>query len=101
MDLEKSVNDLWIKEARFEEWEKQTDSKIKKVEDLVEDINKLTQSISEIVNEIKIMRENVNDLNERVRTIELQPAKQYNNIVEKVIIGGLSAVFGYFINFKA
>ena len=46
------------------------------------------------------MRENVNDLNERVRTIELQPAKQYNNIVEKVLIGGVSAILGYFINFK-
>lgn len=98
MDIEQVVNEIALKEARFEEWERQTDIKITKIEETLQNINSLTQSIYELTNEVKLMRENVNSIDDRVKEIELQPAKRYNTIIEKVILVVVSGVVGFFLN---
>ena len=39
------------------------------------------------------MRENVNSIDDRVKEIELQPAKRYNTIIEKVILKKLQKIY--------
>lgn len=50
----------------------------------LEDIHDLTYAVKELANETKLMREDVNNLNNRVANIESEPAQEYKDIKKNI-----------------
>jgi hypothetical protein len=55
-------------------------------------------SVHEIAQEVKSMREDVNDVNKRIKIIEDKPGKKYEAIVEKVVLVMITAAVTYFMS---
>lgn len=66
--------------------------RIDKVESDVSEIRELTIAIKEIAMETKATREDVNDMNTRLKAVEAKPQKKWDNIVDtamKTIVGAI------------
>lgn len=70
---------------------------LKSVHRRLDNLEKLTESVYTIANEIKAMRADVNDITERVNEIEKRPRKWYDVIVTAVITTVVGIVIGYFL----
>ena len=68
--------------------------RILKLEDIFENINKLTVQIEKLALETKYMREDYNDIDSRVMVLEHKPEKRYDSIVTTVITGVVGAIVG-------
>ena len=58
-------------------------------------LDKLTESVHIIATETKAMREDVNDITERVDEIEKKPNKRYETVVTAVITALVGGLIGY------
>lgn len=72
---------------RLVEVEQRAKSNTKRIDEhdnKLEDIHDLTYAVKELANETKLMREDVNNLNNRVANIESEPAKEYKDIKKNI-----------------
>ncbi len=72
---------------RLVEVEQRAKSNTKRIDEhdeKLEDIHDLTFAVKELANETKLMREDVNNLNNRVANIESEPAKEYKDIKKNI-----------------
>ncbi len=88
------MEDLEIKVAHLEEREKSNTHRIDSLEGKVEDIHELASSVKLLASETKAMREDVNDMNNRIKTLEDKPVKDYNAIKMYIITSIISLVIG-------
>ncbi len=65
------------------------------LEEKVENIHSLTLSVREIASEMKLMREDVNKIDERVNNIENRPAKRLDQIVGYILSALIGGLIGY------
>nr|DAT85401.1 MAG TPA: hemolysin [Caudoviricetes sp.] len=63
----------------------------------LDDIENLVESIFTIANEIKHMREDLNDVKERVDIIEEKPIKHWNLLVTTITTALVSGLLGMFL----
>ena len=63
----------------------------------LDDIENLVESIYTIANEIKHMREDLNDVKERVDIIEAKPIKHWNLLVTTITTALVSGLLGMFL----
>lgn len=70
----------------------------------LEDIHELTYAVKELANETRCMREDVNNLSNRVTNIESEPAREYKDIKKSIrnqiisfIVGAILAAIGVMI----
>lgn len=92
---------------RLVEVEQRSKSNTKRIDEhdaKLEDIHDLTYAVKELANETKLMREDVNNLNNRVANIESEPAKEYKDIKKNVrnqiisfVVGVILTAIGAFI----
>lgn len=68
--------------------------RILKLEDIFENINKLTVQIEKLALETKYMREDYNDIDSRVMVLEQKPVKRYDTAVTTIITGLIGIVIG-------
>ncbi len=68
--------------------------RILKLEDIFENINKLTVQIEKLALETKYMREDYNDIDSRVMVLEQKPVKRYDTVVTTIITGLIGIVIG-------
>ena len=68
--------------------------RILKLEDIFENINKLTVQIEKLALETKYMREDYNDKDSRVMVLEQKPVKRYDTVVTTIITGLIGIVIG-------
>ena len=61
----------------------------------IDTLDKLTESVHIIATETKAMREDVNDITERVDEIEKKPNKRYETVVTAVITALVGGLIGY------
>lgn len=66
--------------VQVEQRSKSNTKRIDEHDEKLEDIHDLTYAVKELANETKLMREDVNNLNNRVANIESEPAKEYKDI---------------------
>lgn len=69
---------------------------LKSVHHRLDNLEKLTESVHIIATELKAMREDVNDITERVDEIERRPQKRYDTIITAVITTVIGIFIGYF-----
>ncbi|MBQ2663106.1 MAG: hypothetical protein IJH36_03075 [Clostridia bacterium] len=58
-------------------------------------LEKLTESVHTIANEIKNMRGDVNDITQRVNEIEKKPSKRWETVITALITALVGAAIGY------
>ena len=68
--------------------------KTAKLEDMVKDIHELTYGVKEIATEVKLMRSDVNKLDDRVATIEKEPTSEYKEIKKQIRNSTISVIVG-------
>lgn len=90
--------------VQVEQRSKSNTKRIDEHDEKLEDIHDLTYAVKELANETKLMREDVNNLNNRVANIESEPAKEYKDIKKSVrsqiiafIAGVILSAIGAFI----
>lgn len=71
------------------------EGRIKKLENEHETLQKLATSVAVMAEQLKTMNKNVNDLSEKVGELESKPAKKWEAVVEKVVIGFVSAAVAF------
>lgn len=80
--------------VQVEQRSKSNTKRIDEHDEKLEDIHDLTYAVKELANETKLMREDVNNLNNRVANIESEPAKEYKEIKKNVRNQIISFVVG-------
>ncbi len=83
--------------ARVDESTKSAHKRIDKLEDMVKDIHELTYGVKEIATEVKLMRTDVNKLDDRVATIEKEPQSEYKEIKKQIRNTTISVILGAII----
>jgi len=86
--------DLREKVAHIEEREKSNTKRIDSLEVKLEDIHDLASSVKLMASEMRAMREDVNDMNGRVKILEEKPAKNWDNIKMYIITSVISLIIG-------
>lgn len=71
----------------------------KSVHHRLDNLEGLVESVHIIATETKAMREDVNDITQRVDEIERRPSKRYETIITAVITAVIGIIVGHFIPF--
>lgn len=64
----------------------------------LDEVAELTQSVRDMVVEVKYMREDMGDIKTRVEVIEAKPAKRCDLIISTVITALCSGIIGFVIS---
>lgn len=80
--------------ARVDESTKSAHKRIDRLESTIEDIRELTFGVKEIATEVKLMREDFQKLDERVSSIEKEPADAYKDLKKQIRNSSLSVIIG-------
>lgn len=72
--------------------------RIDKIENEVSEIKELTIAVKEIAMETKATREDVNDMNARLRAVEDKPAKNWDNLKWLIITRNCNSSSGLFFS---
>lgn len=83
--------------ARVDESTKSAHKRIDKLEDMVKDIHELTYGVKEIATEVKLMRSDVNKLDDRVATIEKEPSNEYRETKKQIRNTAINIILGAII----
>ena len=80
-------------------WERLTvvEQSTKSAHHRLDSLDKPTESVHIIATETKAMREDVNDITERVDEIEKKPNKRYETVVAAIITALVGGLIGYFV----
>ena len=84
--------------VRVDESTKQAHKRIDTLEHKVENIYELTSSVKEIATETKAMREDVNKIDDRVKSIEDKPAKNWDKVMSLIMTRKSNSNFGLFFS---
>ena len=71
------------------------EGRIKKLESEHDVLQKLATSVAVMAEQIKTMNTNVQSLTGKVDKLEEKPAKRWDGLVDKIILGFAAAVLGY------
>lgn len=77
---------------------KSAHKRLDKVEKNIEEIKNLTIAVKEIAMETKATREDVNDMNSRLKEVEEKPAKNWDNLIKTIITRNSNSYFGLFFS---
>ena len=80
--------------ARVDESTKSAHKRIDRLEETIKDIRELTFGVKEIATEVKLMRSDVNKLDDRVATIEKEPTSEYKEIKKQIRNSTISVIVG-------
>lgn len=74
--------------------------RIDKIESDISEIKELTIAVKEIAMETKATREDVNDINGRLKEVESKPAKNWDNLIKTIITRNCNCSSGLFFSQK-
>lgn len=70
--------------------------RIDKIEQEIGEIKELTIAVKEIAMETKATREDINDMNSRLKVVEEKPAKNWDNLIKTIITRNCDSSSGLF-----
>ena len=73
------------------------EGRIKKLEEEHQALHQLATSVAVMAEQLKTMNDNVNELTEKVDTLEAKPAKRWDSMVEKIFITIAGALIGFIL----
>lgn len=86
--------ELIQKLTSLEDRTKSNTHRIDGLDEKVEDIHELATSVKLLASETKAMREDVNDMNNRLKTVEQKPVNNWDKIVTTAIGTIVGAIVG-------
>lgn len=84
--------------VKVEENTKSNQHRIDALEKKVENIHELTISVKEIAIETRATREDVNDVNQRLKKVEEKPGKNWENLTKIILTRNCYSSFGLFFS---
>ncbi len=69
----------------------------KSVHRRLDNLEKLVESVHTIATEIKAMREDMINHDERLKEIEQRPTKRYDTLITAIITAVIGGITGYFV----
>lgn len=84
-----------LKISAFEQFEKQTNEKIEKLEERQNNLEELTMAFSVMQNEQEHIKTDVGEIKEDVKQLVSKPAKRYDAIIDKVVLSLVGAFVGF------
>lgn len=84
--------------VKVEENTKSNQHRIDALEKKVENIHELTISVKEIAIETRATREDVNDVNQRLKKVEEKPGKNWENLTKTILTRNCYSSFGLFFS---
>lgn len=90
-----------MNENEKEIWERLTyvEQSTKSAHHRIDNIEKLVESVHVLATETKAMREDMNELSERMAEVEKRPARQYDTFITAVVTAVVGVIVGYFLKF--
>lgn len=79
-----------------EQRSKSNTHRIDKLENTFDEIKELTIAVKEIAMETKANREDLSDINNRLKTIEEKPVQNWENLTKTIITRNCNSDFGLF-----
>lgn len=79
---------------------KSNEHRLDKLENEIGEIKELTIAVKEIAMETKATREDVNDINGRLKEVESKPAKNWENLIKTIITRNCNCSSGLFFSQK-
>lgn len=93
-----SINIDYVKKlVEVEARSKSNTHRIDKLEELTNTIQSLAITMNSTVNEIRYMREDVSNLDNRLGKIENEPVKRYNKFKDVIITSVLTSLVGLLV----
>lgn len=83
--------------VQVEDRAKSNSRRIDVLDEKVEDIHELASSVKLLASETKAMREDVSDMNTRLKQLEEKPGKNWENLIKTIITCVATAMAGYFL----
>ena len=80
-----------------EQRSKSNTKRLDSVEEKVEDIHNLTLAVKEIATEVKMMREDLNKIDNRVVVLEEKPSKRMDLIWGYIVSAFIGGLIGYIL----
>lgn len=81
--------------VEVEQRSKSNTKRIDTLEERVEDIHSLTLSVREMATEVKIMRQDMNKMDNRIIAIEEKPSKRLDSIWGYIVSAVIGGIIGY------
>lgn len=90
-----------MNENEKEIWERLTyvEQSTKSAHHRIDNIEKLVESVHVLATETKAMREDMNELSERMAEVEKRPVRRYDTFITAVVTAVVGVIVGYFLKF--
>ena len=91
------IDKLTEKVIKLEERAKSNTNRLNEHDKKLENIHDLTVAVKEVAMETRATREDVNDMNSRLKNIEEKPAKKWENATATIITRNYNGSFRLFL----
>jgi uncharacterized coiled-coil DUF342 family protein len=94
---EKEVKEIWERLTAGEQSIKSAHHRIDSLEKLADSVHNLAIATSKVADETKALREDYEEADERIGTLESKPAKRWETFVTALLTGLGTGLIGYFL----
>ena len=94
--MEREIANIRERLATLEQDEQSVHRRLDNLEKMVESIHNLANTCVELTAELKAMRKDVNEIDDRLGTVEEQPKKRYDTIITAILTAIVGGLIGYF-----
>lgn len=95
IEMEKRLTDMTVRMQKLEDTSKNNTQELNKQSKLIEDIQKLSTSVSILANNMEAMLKEQQRQNERLYALESKPAKRWDSVIDRIIMLILGSIVGY------
>jgi len=96
--MERQIADIRERLATVEQDEKSMHRRLDNLERMVEGIHTLANTCVELAGELKAMRKDVNEIDDRLGVVEETPKKWYETAIKASITAIIGGIAGYFLS---
>jgi uncharacterized coiled-coil DUF342 family protein len=94
---EKEVKEIWERLTAGEQSIKSAHHRIDSLEKLADSVHNLALATSKVADETKALREDYEEADERIGTLESKPVKRYETFITALLTGLGTGLIGYYL----
>lgn len=91
------TEEIAFKIATLEQFEQETQHRIKRIEERQDNLEELTRAFSVMQNEQEHIKEDVGEIKEDVKQLVSKPAKRWDGMIDKAITVIVGAFLGFIL----
>lgn len=94
---EKEIKEIWERLTRGEQSIKSAHHRIDSLEKLADSVHNLALATSKVADETKALREDYEEADKRIETLESKPVKRYETFISALLTGLGTGLIGYYL----